>query len=78
MSILVDRSRIETDWACARKRYWLTEYTDDLDGPVHPARPIGIVPSTPSPALASIPKRWLINSRIYVGSCIMDVGVAAE
>ena len=52
MSILVDRSRIETDWACARKRYWLTEYTDDLDGPVHPARPIGIVPSTPSPALA--------------------------
>ena len=24
--IVVDRTRIETDWKCARKRYWLTEY----------------------------------------------------
>lgn len=26
MSILTDRSRIETDWACPRRRYWSTEY----------------------------------------------------
>ena len=23
---LVDRTRIEADWKCARKRYWLTEH----------------------------------------------------
>ena len=24
--LLVDRTRIEADWTCPRKRYWLTEY----------------------------------------------------
>jgi hypothetical protein len=41
LSILVDRSRIETDWACPRKRYWLTEHGGG-----------GIVPAAPSPAFA--------------------------
>lgn len=49
MSILTDRSRIETDWACPRKRYWLTEHTMD---PYTVDRPSGIVPLTTSPALA--------------------------
>lgn len=39
--ILTDRSRIEADWMCPRKRYWLTEY----DGG-------GIVPATDAPPLA--------------------------
>ena len=38
--IVVDRTRIETDWKCARKRYWLTEY----DGS-------GIVPARAATAL---------------------------
>jgi len=41
LSILTDRSRIETDWACQRKRYWLTEH-----------QRTGIVPATQHPALA--------------------------
>ena len=37
--LLVDRTRIEADWTCPRKRYWLTEY-----------RHRGIVPAaTPKP-----------------------------
>ena len=49
MNILTDRSRIETDWACPRKRYWLTEHTVD---PHSYEPPSGIVPLTTSPALA--------------------------
>lgn len=49
MSILTDRSRIETDWACARKRYWLTEY--DI-GAESQASTGGIIAGAPSPALA--------------------------
>ena len=56
MSILVDRSRIETDWACPRKRYWLTEHSQDpTTAPARPGQmghPAGIVPSELSPALA--------------------------
>lgn len=56
LSILTDRSRIETDWACPRKRYWLTEHMVDPDigAPAGAPydQPSGIVPLTTSPALA--------------------------
>ncbi len=38
MGILTDRTRIEADWSCPRKRYWLTEYEGK-----------GIVPATAPP-----------------------------
>ena len=38
--IVVDRTRIEADWKCPRKRFWLTEFGDQ-----------GIVPATPATAL---------------------------
>jgi hypothetical protein len=41
LGILTDRSRIETDWSCPRKRYWLTEYEGK-----------GIVPATAPPAFS--------------------------
>ena len=59
MSILTDRSRIETDWACPRRRYWSTEF--NALGPSDPLYigtettmgwPSGLQPSVPSPALA--------------------------
>jgi hypothetical protein len=56
LSILTDRSRIETDWACPRKRYWLTEHMLEPDigvpagTPYEP--PAGIVSLMTSPALA--------------------------
>ena len=38
--VVVDRTRIEADWKCPRKRYWLTEYGGH-----------GIVPARAAPAL---------------------------
>ena len=38
--IVVDRTRIEADWTCPRRRYWLTEYGGT-----------GVVPSMQAPAL---------------------------
>jgi hypothetical protein len=38
--VVVDRTRIEADWKCPRKRYWLTEYKGH-----------GIVPARAAPAL---------------------------
>jgi len=38
--IVVDRTRIEADWTCPRRRYWLTEYQGT-----------GVVPSIQAPAL---------------------------
>lgn len=39
MNILTDRTRIEADWSCPRKRYWLTEHATS-----------GIMPATAPPA----------------------------
>ena len=41
--ILTDRSRIEADWLCPRKRYWLTEYRDENTS-------TGLVPASSPPA----------------------------
>ena len=53
LSILTDRSRIETDWACPRRRYWSTEYdTHRGQETLHQGSPAGLQELVPSPAFA--------------------------
>ena len=40
--LLVDRTRIEADWTCPRKRYWLTEYQHRGIVPLNTPKPLAV------------------------------------